>query len=34
MMAVYVLSFLIILSKMTKNNKQSKLTEKARPFYM
>jgi hypothetical protein len=34
MMAVYVLSFLIILSKMTKNNKQSKLTEKARPYHM
>jgi hypothetical protein len=34
MMAVYVLSFLIILSKMTKNNKQSKLTEKARSFHM
>jgi hypothetical protein len=29
MMAVYILSFLIILSKMAKNNKQSKLTEKA-----
>ena len=30
MMTVYILSFLIILSKMTKNNRQSKLTEKAR----
>lgn len=30
MMTVYILSFLIILRKMTKNNKQSKLTEKVK----
>jgi transmembrane channel-like protein len=28
MMAVYILSFILILRKMAKNNKQSKLTEK------